>query len=112
MTDTPLDARMADAILTLDQMDNDVMFYHHADERAYFEWLERIPCVASVKGEGSRGLVVKLKRRPGNDDLRQFLALAYRYKLDMKKFAKFETETNREWFRDRRMFWYKHVFSD
>ncbi|ETI63622.1 hypothetical protein C100_11780 [Sphingobium sp. C100] len=101
---------MTDAILTLEQMDTGVIFYHHADERAYFEWLERIPCVASVKGEGSRGLVIKLKRRPGEDDLRQLLALAFRYKLDMRKFAKFESDTNRHWFRDRRMFWYKHVF--
>lgn len=103
---------MSDAILTLEQMDAGVVFYHSADERAYFEWLERIPCVASVKGDGSRGLVVKLKRRPGQDDLWQLLALAHRYKVDMRKFAKFETDTNRAWFRDRRMFWYKGVFGD
>jgi hypothetical protein len=101
---------MADAILTLDQMDTGVIFWHRADERAFFEWLERIPCVESVKGEGQRGLVVRLKRRPGQDDLRQFLALAHRYGLEMSKFAKFETEANRNWFRDPKMFWYKRVF--
>jgi hypothetical protein len=68
---------MTDAILTLDQMDTGVKFYHPADERV-FEWLRSIPCVASYKGEGARGLVVRLKRRPGQDDLRQFLALAQR----------------------------------
>jgi len=103
---------MTEAILMLDQMDTGVIFYHQADERAFFEWLEHIPCVASVKGEGAKGLVVRLKRRPGHDDLRQFLALAYRYKLDMRKFAKFETDANRDWFRDQRKFWYKHVFVD
>ena len=101
---------MADTILTLEQMDTGVLFYHHADERAYFEWLERIPCVASVRGDGARGLVVKLKRRPGQDDLRQFLALARRYGLDMRKFAKFETEDNRHWFRDPRKYWHEAVF--
>jgi hypothetical protein len=101
---------MAEMALTLEQMDTEVMFYHPADERAYFEWLERIPCVESAKGEGAKGLVVKLKRRPGDDDLRQFLALAFRYGLDMRKFAEFETEANRKWFRDPKMYWFKSVF--
>lgn len=38
---------MIDAILTLEQMETGVMFYHRADERAFFEWLQRIPCVAT-----------------------------------------------------------------
>jgi hypothetical protein len=101
---------MTESILTLDQMDSGVVFYHQSDERAYFEWLARIPCVASVKGEGASGLVVRLKRRPGQDDLRQFLAIAHRYGLDMRKFAKFETDANRSWFRDPGMYWHKHVF--
>jgi len=101
---------MTGAILILEQMDAGVSFYHDADERAYFEWLERIPCVASVQGDGVKGLVVRLKRRPGQDDLKQFLALGHRYGLDMRKFAKFETEANRHWFRDPKMYWFKRVF--
>jgi len=101
---------MTEPILTLDQMDTGVKFYHEADERAYFEWLQRIPCVESVRGEGQRGLVVKLKRRPGEDDLRQLLALAHRYGLDMCKFAKFETAANSHWFRDPKMYWHDSVF--
>lgn len=103
---------MTEAILTLDQMDTGVKFYHLADERAYFEWLPRIPCVESVRGEGQRGLVVKLKRRPGDDDLRQLLALAHRYGLNMRKFAKFETPANKHWFRDSKMYWHDRVFSE
>jgi len=105
-----LSGRMSEALLTLDQMDTGIIFYHQADERAYFEWLERISCVASIQGEGNRGLVVRLKRRPGKDDLWQLLALGYRYGLDMRKFAKFETDANRAWFRDPKMYWYSHVF--
>ena len=101
---------MAAAILTLEQMDTGVRFFHHADERAFFEWLERIPCVASVKGEGHRGLVVRLKRRPGQDDLRQFLALGRRYGFDMRQLAKFETDVNRSWFRNPQAYWHEAVF--
>ena len=103
---------MSDKNLTLEQMDTEVIFYHLADERAYFEWLERISCVESVKGDGARGLVVTLKKGPDEDDLRQFLALAQRYGLDMRKFATFETEANRAWFRDPKMYWFDGVFSE
>ena len=103
---------MTDAILTLDQMDTGVKFYHPADERVFFEWLRSIPCVASCKGEGARGLVVRLKRRPGQDDLRQFLALAQRYGLDMRRFAKYKDDKNRKWFRDPIKYWYRGVFGE
>lgn len=101
---------MAVPLLTLEHMDTGVTFYHAADERAFFDWLERIPCVSSVAGEGRRGLVVRLKRRPGKDDLWQLLALGWRYGVDMRQLAKFETDANREWFRDPSMFWYSAVF--
>ena len=102
VTSTPL--------FTLTHMDTGVKFFHLNDERAFFEWLTRIPCVRSCVGEGNRGLVVRLKRRPGKDDLRQFLALCRRYGVDMRQLAKFETAQNRSWFRDREKYWYRAVF--
>ena len=79
-------------------------------ERAVFEWSMRIPCVQSCEGDGSRGLVVQLNRRPGKDDLWQLLALCHRYGVDMKQLAKFETAKNRPWFRDPQKYWYQAVF--
>ena len=101
---------MASALLTLTNINKGVYFYHRYDERAFFEWLARIPCVASYEGDGARGLVVTLKRRPGNDDLRQLLALFYRYGVDMRQLAKFETAKNRSWFCDPRKYWHRGVF--
>ena len=97
-------------LLTLTHMDTGVKFYHLSDERAFFEWLTRIPCVQNCEGDGNRGLVVRLKRRPGKDDLWQLLALCHRYGVDMKQLAKFETAKNRVWFRDPRKYWYRAVF--
>ncbi len=91
-------------------MDTDVWFYHQADERAFFEWLRRIPCVAGYRGEGDLGLVVRLKRRPGNDDLRQLLALCHRYRVNMRQLAKFETPSNKSWFRVPIKYWDNAVF--
>jgi hypothetical protein len=98
-------------LLSLDQMDSGVHFYHPDDERAYFEWLERIPCVATVFGETGRGLVVRLKRRPSNSDLRSLIAAGLRYGFDLRQLAKFETATNRGWFRDPKKNWHKKVFA-
>jgi hypothetical protein len=97
--------RMASALLTLTDINEGVVFYHPYDERAFFEWLARIPCVASYDvGE------VILKRRPGQDDLRQLLALFHRYGVDMRQLAKFESAKNRSWFSDPIQYWHHAVF--
>jgi hypothetical protein len=43
----------------LTHMDTGVRFWHQNDERAYFEWLARIPCVERYQGDGSRGVTVR-----------------------------------------------------
>ena len=101
---------MVSPLLTLTNMDTNVRFYHQSDERAFFEWLSRIPCVKSYEGDGKRGLVVQLKRRPGKDDLWQLLALCHRYGVDMRQLARFETAKNRAWFCDPNKFWHRAVF--
>ncbi|TLU70654.1 hypothetical protein [Lichenicoccus roseus] len=72
--------------------------------------MKRILCVATISGEGRRGLVVKLSRRPGQDDLRQLLALGHRYGFDMRQLAKFETDANRDWFGNPLAYWHDAVF--
>jgi hypothetical protein len=96
--------------LTLTQMDTGVRFYHLNDERAYFEWLSRIPCVERYYGDGRHGLVVELKRAPWKDELRELLALCHRYGVDMRQLAKFETSKNRAWFRAPHAYWHNAVF--
>lgn|SRR5579862_1171769 len=102
--------KSADSLLELTHMNRGVIFYHLNDERAFFEWLGRIPCVESYKDEGGRGLVVHLKRKPRKDELREFLAICRRYGVDMRQLAKFETAANRRWFRDPQKYWYEAVF--
>src|ERR1700678_1889331 len=96
--------------LMLTHMDAGVVFFHQNDERAFFEWPSRILCFESYQGDGDRGLVVYLKRRPGKDDLRQLLALCHRYGVDMRQLAKFENAKNRAWFCDPKMYWHANVF--
>ncbi len=99
-----------DAFLELSQMDTQVSFYHQNDERAYFEWLERIACIETFQSDGQRGLVVYLKRAPRDEELWELLAVCFRFGVDMRQLAKFETEKNRAWFRDPQKYWYQGVF--
>lgn len=55
-------------------------------------------------------MVVRLKRRPGQDDLRQLLALCQRYGVNMRQLVRFETSANRAWFRDPAKYWHDAVF--
>lgn len=91
-------------------MDTGVLFFHESDELAFLEWLQKISCVESLDGQGKWGLIVRLKRRPGNYDLRSLIAACYRYGVDMRQLAKFETKANRDWFCDPQMYWHKAVF--
>ena len=99
-------------MLELTHMDTGVTFYHANDERTFFEWFGRIPCVERYAGEGRRGLVVYLKRRPRKDELREILAICHRYGVGMRQLAKFETATNRAWFCEPQKYWHKAVFGE
>jgi IS30 family transposase len=55
-------------------------------------------------------LVVYLKRKPRQDELRELLAVCKRYGVNMRQLAKFETAQNRVWFCDPQKYWHRAVF--
>jgi hypothetical protein len=65
-------------------------FYSQLDERAFFDWLSRIPCVDSYRGEGD-ALNVLLKSAPGPEDLRDLLAICFRSEIDTRQLSQFLT---------------------
>jgi len=103
--------KMTDELLKLYHMDTGVVFYHRNDERAFFEWLERIACFKGYEKRAGQGLTIRLKRKPKKDDLREIIALCFRYKIDMRQLKKFETAKNKQWFRDSDKYWYDHIFA-
>ncbi len=87
----------------------DISYYHEADERAFFEWLDRMTFVDDYYGE-VQDLFIKLNRRPTDDDMREIIGFCFRYGVGMVQLAKFETTENTAWFRDPTMFWYQEIF--
>ena len=98
---------MPDDALTL--VASTVTYYSQLDETAFFEWLDRLDCVEGYRG-GLSDLFITLKRRPAKRDLRDLLALFFRYGVDMRQLARFETKSNRQWLRDPDKYWHHSMF--
>jgi len=80
------------------------------DEKSFFDRLQALRCVVSVVGAPD-GLHVLLSKPPTDLQLRELIALLYRYDLDMRPLAALRTERNAAWFSDRKKaFWHSSVF--
>ena len=89
----------------------EVNFYSTFDDDAFFEWLKKISCVSSVKGFGEELYINVDKSKITEIDLREILALFYRYDVDMKQLEVFLNDENKPWFFDNKeAFWHKKVF--
>ena len=86
-----------------------VTYYHENDEAAFFQWLDRIPCVEQSEGEGP-DLFIHLSREPLDEDLWELIAFFYRYKINMRQLARFGSGVERAWFRNTKMYWHHRVF--
>lgn len=88
----------------------DVRFYSEGDEAAFFEWLDKIPCVSNYRGEG-RVLLISVDRgRADEDSLRELLAIFFRYRIAMRQLSIFDSEAVAEWFRSPASYWFDAVF--
>ena len=85
-------------------------YYSQGDERAFFEWLERIPCVSKLDGEGEELHIHVTGSRVTQASLRELIAAFRRYGVSMPQLAQLETATNRKWFRDPAAYWYRSIF--
>src|SRR5512145_2464610 len=84
-------------------------FGSDGDERAFFEWLERIDGLANMRGERTT-LEIEVEEPISDRALRELIALFSRYGVGMRDLRYFESESNRSWFRAESAFWHEKVF--
>jgi hypothetical protein len=85
-------------------------FFSARDEGSFFHWLQTISCVESVAGQLT-DLHIRLKRPPSATDLRELIALLYRYQMDMRPLAALKTARNASWFaQDTDVYWHAPIF--
>jgi len=75
---------------------SNVRYWHPSDERAFFEWLDRMPFVREYRGVVS-DLFIDLSRTPTYNDLWEIIGFCRRYGVDLDQLEKFVTDENRRW---------------
>ena len=83
-----------------------VRYLSYLDEKSFFEWAQEIPCVKSIDG----GVFHIRSKRLSESDLRDLIAIMYRYKMSMKQLQQFCNAKNEHWFKAKKMYWYGAVF--
>jgi hypothetical protein len=86
---------------------SNVVFLSPADEESFFVRLKALSCLKDIKGSG-REIIIHLRREPNATELRELVALFFRYHADLKQLARFAD--NHAWLRDTRGYWYRNMF--
>jgi len=90
-----------------------VIFYSNKDEDAFFEWIKKIECIEKFEGSGDELYLDIASRDLHDHDLRDLIALFYRYRIDMKQLQQFLTADNRKWFfENKKMYWHRRVWGN
>lgn len=88
----------------------EIEFLSSLDEEAFFAWLGKIKCVADVSGEGDE-IKISLSQPVSDYELRELIAVTYRYNADMTQLRALLTESNKSWFFDNpESYWHKEIF--
>jgi hypothetical protein len=85
-----------------------IIYGSYLDEKYFFTWAQEIPCVESIEG----GYLHIKSQNLSEPDLRDLIAIMYRYKLPMQQLQQFCNEENKKWFKNKGAYWYGEVFND
>lgn len=88
-----------------------VYFYSQLDEKYFFAWLQDIKTIVRLDGIGDELYLYCKSSVVSDQDLREILALFYRYKIDMKQLVVFLNNKNKKWFFEGpKGYWHRKVF--
>ena len=71
-----------------------VFFYSQVDENMFFEWINNISCIEKLEGAGDELYLILANRELSYEDMKNLIALLYRYKIKMDQLQPFITENN------------------
>lgn len=89
-----------------------IWYYSSFDEDAFFEWIKKISSIVKYDGRLDELYLYLDSNVISDANLRELLALFYRYKVNMKQLAIFLNNDNKFWFFDNKKgYWHKRVFN-
>ncbi len=71
-----------------------VIYYSILDEEMFFEWLKKIKCISNIEGAKDELYLDLIDKDMTYEDMKNFIAIFYRYKIDMTQLAKFINKYN------------------
>ncbi len=71
-----------------------VSFYSQIDENMFFEWINSISCIEKFEGAGDELYLILVNRELSYEDMKNLIALLYRYKIKMDQLQPFVTANN------------------
>jgi hypothetical protein len=85
-------------------------FYSRGDERRLFQGFNEIAAIRNVQGVG-RDLLIDIKiTNLTNEDMRELLALLWRYKMPLTPLQIFAAKKRFHWLNDTRGYWHTAMF--
>jgi len=89
-----------------------VKYHSLCDEDAFFEWIKKIPSIVRYDGALDELYLYMKGKNISNRDLRELIALFYRYKVEMSQLQIFMNKRNQKWFHDGKIkgYWHARVF--
>jgi hypothetical protein len=70
------------------------IYWSEGDERAHFEWLERIPSIKDVRGRGVRVFLEIRESQVSSEDIRELEAVYRRYGGDVSQLVALKDKTS------------------
>lgn len=91
-----------------------IWYYSTIDEDLFFEWIKRISCIIKFDAIHDELYLYIKTNIVADDDLRELIALFYRYKVEMKQLQQFLNKNNKDWFYASKYkgYWHRRVFGD
>jgi hypothetical protein len=83
-----------------------IRYFSQQDEGSFFSWAGRIPCVKCVE----KGFLHIRSKRLAESDLRDLIAVMYRYRMPMSQLRQFLDDRNEHWFKSPKTYWHREVF--
>ncbi len=73
-----------------------VDYYSILDEEVFFYWISKIKCIEKFEGAGDELYLDLVDRELDYSDMKDLIALFFRYKINMKQLARFVNDKNRD----------------
>lgn len=75
-----------------------VTYYSPLDEAIFFSWIKKIKCIEKFEGARDELYLDLVDKELGYEDMKNLIALFYRYKIDMTQLAEFVNTDNKDAF--------------